>query len=180
MLAALSDNKKLTNMQIQIERQIVLADENEMLGIPTTEEMMLWAQAAFDAADFHKDCAFTARFVSNDEIQELNKTYRHMDKPTNILSFPYEIPDDLPTEVLEAEEAEEGVYLGDLVIAMAVVRKEANEQDKTLTEHCVHLIVHGCLHLLGYDHITDEEAQEMEGLEIKVLEQLGYPNPYEE
>ena len=180
MLAALSDNEKLTNMQIQIERQIVLADENEMLGIPTTEEMMLWAQAAFDAADFHKDCAFTARFVSNDEIQELNKTYRHMDKPTNILSFPYEIPDDLPTEVLEAEEAEEGVYLGDLVIAMAVVRKEANEQDKTLTENCAHLIVHGCLHLLGYDHITDEEAQEMEGLEIKVLEQLGYPNPYEE
>ena len=140
MMAALSDNKKLTNMQIQIERQIVLADENEMLGIPTTEEMMLWAQAAFDAADFHKDCAF----------------------------------------MLEAEEAEEGVYLGDLVIAMAVVRKEANEQDKTLTEHCAHLIVHGCLHLLGYDHITDEEAQEMEGLEIKVLEQLGYPNPYEE
>ena len=72
------------------------------------------------------------------------------------------------------------MYLGDLVIAMAVVRKEANEQDKTLTEHCAHLIVHGCLHLLGYDHITDEEAQEMEGLEIKVLEQLGYPNPYEE
>lgn len=166
-------------MHIEIERQVVLADENEMIGIPSSEEMLLWAEAAFKAANFDKDCALTARFVSNDEIQELNRTYRQKDKPTNILSFPYEMPDDLPPEVIAAEEEENGVYLGDLVIAMAVVRKEANEQDKTLTEHCAHLIVHGCLHLLGYDHITDEEAQEMEGLEIKVLEDLGYPNPYE-
>lgn len=167
-------------MRIEIERQVVLADENEMIGIPSNEEMLLWAEAAFRAANFDKDCALTARFVSNEEIQELNKNYRQKDKPTNILSFPYEMPEELPPEVLQEQEAENGVYLGDLVIAMAVVRSEAHDQDKTLTEHCAHLIVHGCLHLLGYDHITDEQAQEMEGLEIKVLTDLGYPNPYEE
>lgn len=166
-------------MHINLESQVVLSNEEEMLGIPSVADMITWAQAAFNAAGYNKDCALTARFVDNDEIQELNRTYRHKDSPTNILSFPYEQDENLPEELL-AEEAADGEYLGDLVIAMAVVRKEAHEQEKTLTEHCAHLIIHGCLHLLGYDHITDEEAQEMESLEIKVLEELGYPNPYEE
>lgn len=166
-------------MIIQIDRQIALDDTQDTSDIPTSEQMNQWAQAALSLADFNQDCAFTARFVTNDEIQDLNNSYRHKDMPTNILSFPYEMPTDLPPEAL-ADANEDGVYLGDLVIAMDVVRKEALEQQKTLTEHCTHLIVHGCLHLLGYDHIEDDEAQVMEGLEIKVLAKLGYRNPYEE
>ncbi len=177
-------------MRIEIERQVVLPDEEQMLGIPSLEEMDTWARAAFAEAGFDKDCAFTARFVTNDEIQELNSTYRGKDAPTNILSFPYDSPDpeELPPEAeadgadadadADADAEDEGIYLGDLVIAMEVMRREAHEQDKTLTEHCAHLIIHGCLHLLGYDHIEDDEAEEMESLEIKALEHLGFANPY--
>lgn len=172
--------------QINIDLQIAVEDT---ALIPALEDMQKWARAAFDYVGFAKDCAFSARFVTNDEIQTLNRKYRQMDKPTNILSFPYEEPEELatlPEEVLAElnataeEEGDEnmGTYLGDLVISMAVLTKEAQEQDKSLTEHAAHLIIHGCLHLLGYDHITDEEAEEMEGIEIKVLEKLGYANPY--
>lgn len=180
--------------KINIDLQIAV-DDND--AIPALEDMQTWAKAAFDYVGFDKDCSFAARFVTNDEIQTLNREYRQMDKPTNILSFPYEEPEelaDLPPEVLaelnatndgdaaDADGADEATgddtYLGDLVISMAVLKKEAQEQDKSLTEHAAHLIIHGCLHLLGYDHITDEEAEEMEGIEIKVLEKLGYANPY--
>ena len=87
--------------------------------------------------------------------------------PTNILSFPFECPDvvDLP-------------LLGDLVICDEIVRKEAKAQDKTYKEHFAHLIVHGCLHLLGYDHIEAKDAAKMEPLEVKIITKLGYPDPY--
>lgn len=159
-------------MQIQIDRQITV--DNEEL-IPSVEQMQLWAQTAFELATYNKDCAFTARFTTPEEVHSLNKQYRNVDRPTNILSFPFEAPEDLPEEALE----DECEYLGDLVICMDILQKEAQEQNKSLIEHCAHLIIHGCLHLLGFDHITDEEAQEMEGLEIKILAKLGYANPYE-
>lgn len=159
--------------QILIERQIAVKDEQD---IPTPEQMELWARTSFEHVGYTKDCEFTARFVEPAEVQELNATYRGKDKPTNVLTFPFEEPD-LPEEA-EAEVESEGVYLGDLVICVDVLRKEAQEQQKTYIEHAAHLIVHGCLHLLGYDHITDEEAQEMEGLEVEILAKLGYANPY--
>lgn len=167
-------SKGFTMQQILIERQIAVADEKD---IPTLEQMELWARTSFEHVGYTKDCEFTARFVAPDESQELNNTYRHKDKPTNVLTFPFEEPE-LP-EDLACEQDNTGVYLGDLVICVDVLRQESVEQQKTYTEHTAHLIVHGCLHLLGYDHITDEEAQEMEGLEIEILAKLGYANPYE-
>lgn len=178
--------------KINIDLQIAVEDTQD---IPKLEDMQKWAQAAFDTVGYKKDCTFSARFVTNEEIHELNNTYRHVDKPTNILSFPFEEPEELaglPPEVLAelqaqdeaeqeadgADEGSEGEFLGDLVIAMAVLRKEAQEQQKSLNEHAAHLIIHGCLHLLGYDHIEDDEAEEMEGIEIEVLKKLGYENPY--
>lgn len=166
-------------MNINIDAQILVED---VIGIPSLEEMNSWAQAAFDTVGYKKDCAFTVRFVSNDEIQGLNNEYRGKDKPTNILSFPFNETDlsDLPPEAqAELQEEVGGEFLGDLVIAVEVVRTEAHEQKKTLTEHYAHLLIHGCLHLLGFDHIEDDEAEEMEGHEINALETLGYPNPYE-
>ena len=171
---------------IVIDLQVEVDDHEQ---IPSMEDLQSWARAAFNAVNYQKDCSFSACFVSNDEIQELNATYRNIDKPTNILSFPYEEPEELLAldpelkEELNSSESSEsdvnmGQYLGDLVIAMDVLKREAQEQNKTLQEHAAHLIVHGCLHLLGYDHIQDDEAQEMEGIEIKVLATLGYANPY--
>jgi probable rRNA maturation factor len=105
------------------------------------------------------------------ESQELNHQYRGKNKPTNVLSFPFEIPEHLP-EGVEIE------LLGDLIICAPVVEREAQEQNKALLAHWAHMTLHGCLHLLGYDHIEDKEAEEMESLEIEILQKMGFPNPY--
>ncbi|WP_153787738.1 rRNA maturation RNase YbeY [Pseudomonas sp. EMN2] len=114
------------------------------------------------------DSEMTIRLVDEAEGRELNHTYRHKDYATNVLSFPADVPDDLLDIPL----------LGDLVICVAVVEREAKEQGKTLEAHWAHLVIHGCLHLLGYDHIDDDEAEEMEALERELLAELGHPDPY--
>ena len=108
------------------------------------------------------------RIVTETESQALNKEYRDKDKPTNVLSFPAELPPGIPHYVL-----------GDLVICQAIVEKEALEQNKPLMAHWAHMVVHGTLHLLGYDHETDSEAEEMEGIEVELLTSIGFLNPYE-
>lgn len=110
----------------------------------------------------------TIRLVDAEEGQQLNATWRNKDYPTNVLSFPADIPDGLLDIPL----------LGDLVICVPVVEREAAEQGKALTAHWAHLVIHGCLHLLGYDHIDDAEAEEMEELERQLLAEIGYPDPY--
>ncbi|WPX90434.1 rRNA maturation RNase YbeY [Pseudomonas asiatica] len=114
------------------------------------------------------DSEMTIRLVDEAEGRELNHTYRHKDYATNVLSFPADVPDDLLDIPL----------LGDLVICVPVVEHEAADQGKSLEAHWAHLVIHGCLHLLGYDHIEDEEAEEMEGLERELLAELGHPDPY--
>ncbi len=108
------------------------------------------------------------RIVDKIEIQNLNKTYRHKDKTTNVLSF----PSDLPVEIDEA-------ILGDVVICSEVVAKEAKEQNKTFNDHLLHIAIHGTLHLIGYDHVKESEAVEMENLEIKILEKMQIADPYQ-
>lgn len=155
-------------MKIDFDIQIATRDPIE--DMPSVQTLTLWAQTALNEGGRDKDSEITLRMVESEEIHELNKTYRHVDKPTNILSFPFELPegiDDMP-------------LLGDLVVCRDVLVKEAKEQQKTLEEHFCHLIIHGCLHLIGYDHIEDDEAEQMEALEIKALAKLGYSNPYEE
>lgn len=114
------------------------------------------------------DSELTIRLVDEAEGRELNNTYRHKDYATNVLSFPADVPDDMLDIPL----------LGDLVICVAVVEREAAEQGKSLEAHWAHLVIHGCLHLLGYDHIEDDEAEEMEALERTLLAELGHPDPY--
>lgn len=125
------------------------------------------------AIDFEQPCDIGIRLVDNSESQSLNLHYRHKDKPTNVLSFPSELPEEILPMLNQ-------VPLGDLVICIPVVLQEAAEQYKTPEAHFAHMVVHGTLHLMGYDHeLGAEEAAEMEALEIQVLQQLGFGNPYE-
>jgi probable rRNA maturation factor len=112
----------------------------------------------------------TIRIVDEVESNDLNLTYRGKDKPTNVLSFPFECPPGV----------EDFPLLGDLIICRQVVEQEASEQQKTLESHWAHMVIHGSLHLLGYDHIEDDEAEEMEALEKEFMHTLNFPDPYKD
>ncbi len=141
-----------------------IATESEQ-GLPAREEFQRWVNGVLPK--FKKESELTIRIVDKEESHELNFTYRHKDRPTNVLSFPFEVPEGLDMPLL-----------GDLVICKEVVETEANEQKISVESHWAHMVVHGCLHLLGYDHIIDEEAEEMESLEAEIMQELGYPDPY--
>ncbi|WOE41147.1 rRNA maturation RNase YbeY [Acinetobacter chinensis] len=118
------------------------------------------------------DCEIGIACVDNNDSHKLNLEYRGKDKPTNVLSFPNDLPDEM-AQILKT------FPIGDLVICIPVVLQEADEQQKTPAEHFTHMLVHGTLHLMGYDHETsDEDAEEMEALEIEILKKLGFDNPY--
>ena len=112
----------------------------------------------------------SVKLTDNAEVQQLNAAYRDKDKPTNVLSFPAGRIEGLPDEV--------PVQLGDIVVCASVVRDEASEQGKAVADHWAHLLVHGTLHLMGYNHQTDVEAAEMEALETSILINSGLKDPY--
>ena len=137
--------------------------------LPTEEQFQLWIDTALAEVsnNLEQDFELTIRLVNSEESQQLNNQYRGKDKPTNVLSFPFEVPDGIELNLL-----------GDLIICIEVMKQEAQEQNKALFEHWAHLVIHGCLHLVGFDHISDSEALEMESIEITILEKLGIKNPY--
>ena len=141
-----------------------IATEN-IEGLPTEEQIVQWATAAVQPEG--DEVEMTVRIVDESESHDLNLTYRGKDRPTNVLSFPFECPDEVELPLL-----------GDLVICHQVVEREAAEQEKPLMAHWAHMVVHGCLHLLGYDHIEDDEAEEMERLEAQIMQGLGFDDPY--
>jgi probable rRNA maturation factor len=118
----------------------------------------------------------SVRFTDDAEVQHLNGQYRHKDKPTNVLSFPMVQPDLLEAVGQNSDDGE--VLLGDIVLAHGVCAAEAEERGITLADHATHLIVHGTLHLLGYDHMVEDEAEAMEAIEIDALASLGLADPY--
>ena len=136
--------------------------------VPSKSSIRKWAEAA--VGDTEKEQELCIRIVDLDESQQLNYEYRNQDKPTNVLSFPFDMEDveiKLP-------------ILGDLVICAEIIRQEAQQQHKNLHAHWAHMVIHGTLHLLGYDHQEEDEAARMENLEINILQKFGYANPYEE
>ncbi|TVO72480.1 rRNA maturation RNase YbeY [Sedimenticola selenatireducens] len=148
------------NLLIELQHRV------EADGAPDPLQFQKWAEAALDNRLDHVELVI--RVVDRDESQQLNRDYRGMDKPTNVLSFPFDAP-----EVVESN------HIGDLVICAPVVAEEAQQQGKPLEAHWAHLVVHGVLHLLGFDHINDEQAEEMESLEVEVLDRLGFSDPYQ-
>jgi probable rRNA maturation factor len=116
------------------------------------------------------------RLTSDDEVRVLNRDYRHKDKPTNVLSFPMVQPDLLETVTQNSDDGE--VILGDIVLAHGICVAEAAERGVSVEDHATHLIVHGVLHLLGYDHMEDAEAEAMEDMERAALASLGLHDPY--
>jgi len=133
--------------------------------LPDVTQFQRWLQAAI--LPFQDEAEVTIRIVDEPESQQLNLQYRGKDKATNVLSFPFQCPPGIELPLL-----------GDLVICAGVVSAEAAEQNKPLAAHWAHMVVHGCLHLLGFDHINDADAEQMEAEEIQILQQLGISNPY--
>jgi len=114
------------------------------------------------------------RIVGSSESRRLNREWRGKDKPTNVLSFPFD-----DSAVNSNKSRPSAPWLGDIVICAAVVAREAREQGKPLSAHWAHMVLHGVLHLLGYDHVRERDAGRMEALEIRMLARLGFDNPYE-
>jgi probable rRNA maturation factor len=148
-------------MTLRVEVQQVTEDP----AIPLRRQFTVWARAAW--RDPSRKAEVVVRITDANESRQLNRDYRHRDKPTNVLSFPFE-----PVPGVESD------HLGDLVICAPVVAREACEQGKLPEAHWAHMVVHGMLHLQGYDHEHEAQAEVMETLETQILTGLDYPAPY--
>jgi probable rRNA maturation factor len=151
----------MTAAMIHVELQIA----SVLNDLPTEAQVTAWVEAAIRRDNIE----MVVRIVDEAESAELNQGYRGKTGPTNVLSFPFEAPPGMATDIL-----------GDLAICAAVVAREAQAQGKALLAHWAHMVVHGVLHLQGYDHIEDDEADMMEAEETAILNRLGFPNPYAE
>ncbi|MBV1881588.1 MAG: rRNA maturation RNase YbeY [Pseudomonadales bacterium] len=136
--------------------------------MPAHKDIYDWLDAVLVKLQVEEGTELSIRLVDREESAQLNETYRHKTGPTNVLSFPFEATDNIPIPLL-----------GDIVICAAIVEEEAREQNKLINHHWAHMVIHGTLHLLGYDHIQSSDAVIMENLEITIMAHLGLRNPYE-
>ena len=152
-------------MVVTVEMSVSENVNQEDDDVPRLEQFETWAnQACLDEAD-----ALTSiQILSEDEMQSLNREYSGKDKPTNVLSFPMQLPESVELNLL-----------GDLALCAQVINTEAKQQSKKHDAHWAHMVVHGMLHLQSYDHQTDGDAQIMESLEVQILNKLGFDNPYQ-
>ena len=148
--------------EVNLELQVA----TEATGLPAQADFERWAGAALEDASRR---GLVIRLLDEAESRQLNRDYRGRDKPTNVLSFPFEAPPGLPSD-----------HLGDLVICAPVVAREALEQGKSPAHHWAHMVVHGVLHLRGYDHLEPADAEAMETRERRILACFGIPDPYRE
>lgn len=147
--------------------QLELQVETIETDLPSEAQFQTWVDVAL--ADQDQEFEVVIRLVDEAESAQLNQEYRGKSGATNVLSFAFEVPDNIPLNLL-----------GDLVICAPLVKKEALEQHKQIEHHWAHLVIHGVLHLRGYDHVDEAEAEEMENKEITLLKQLNISNPYQE
>lgn len=133
--------------------------------LPSQADFRRWAAAALDPAG--EPAELVIRIVDEEESRDFNRRYRGIDRPTNVLSFPFEAPPEV-----------ESRHLGDLLLCAPVIRAQAREQHKAGRDHWAHMVVHGVLHLRGYDHLEEAQAQQMEDEERRILATLGIADPY--
>lgn len=166
---AISPAKKASRLKPlqQVQVQVHVGYAVPRAGIPAPASFRRWVTAALQGAKRHKPAELSIRIVGTDEGRALNRDYRGKDYPTNVLSFPAELP---PGVVLP--------LIGDLAICASVVQREAAEQGKLARNHWAHLTIHGVLHLLGYDHVDERDADAMESLETRILAGLRIADPY--
>lgn len=157
------------------EIDISVQDERWCVAIPDIEALTRTAiTKVLKQSEYADESLEVSIVLANDDfVQELNKAYRHKDTPTNVLSFPQTEADTINEQSIPL------INLGDIIIAYETILKESGEQHKTITDHYTHMLVHGGLHLLHYDHQTDNEAQVMEALEAEILNTMDIKNPYE-
>jgi probable rRNA maturation factor len=146
--------------------KVVVANVSSESAVPQDTAITQWARAAMEGHE-NEVTEVDVRIVDEHEIAELNRRFRNKPEATNVLSFPFEDPPGVHTGLL-----------GDVVICAPVVCREAQRQGKQVMAHWAHMLVHGIMHLRGYDHETPREAQTMEGMETSILTRLGFPNPY--
>jgi probable rRNA maturation factor len=153
--------------------------------VPEPGMLQSWAEAAYLG---ETPAVASMLITTSEEIQQLNKQYRDKDKATNVLSFPMELPEGLPGELSEelVHEMSQEMFeqdgaslLGDIALCAPVIKQEAIQQSKSEKEHWAHMVVHGMLHLQGYDHVEEAEAEVMERLEVEILDRLGFSDPYQ-
>ncbi len=146
--------------------KVMVANVSSESVVPEDAAITQWARAAMEGYE-NEAAEVDVRIVDEREIVELNRRFRNKPEATNVLSFPFEDPPGVHTGLL-----------GDVVICAPVVCREAQGQGKQVMAHWAHMLVHGIMHLRGYDHETPREAQAMEGMETRILTRLGFPNPY--
>ena len=161
-------SKPTKKMTARIDVQFACKDD----GAPGSNDISNWVNRTIIAVGRGSEHEVSVRVVDASEMQALNRDFRHEDAPTNVLSFPAGEIDGLPVDVARR--------LGDVVVCASIVRDEAQQQGKSCGAHWAHMVVHGTLHLLGFDHEKDDAALEMEGLETAILADLGIANPYGE
>ena len=150
----------ILTVEVSVSDDLGMADDD----VPESSLLQAWATASY----LKKSPAVASILVTTPkEIQQLNKQYRDKDEATNVLSFPMDSPEEIEPHIL-----------GDIVLCAAVIKREAALQDKSEHAHWAHMVIHGMLHLQGYDHVKDDEAEAMEKLEATILNQLGFDNPY--
>jgi probable rRNA maturation factor len=152
------------NRRILVKLDIAVQNATSFTPVPSRQQFARWANAALHE---HGDAELLIRLVDRQESRQLNAQYRHKNKATNVLAFPADLPEEVRLRLL-----------GDIIICAPLVAAEAQDRHKTIEAHWAHLTIHGILHLLGHDHQAEDEASEMESLEIRILQSLGFSNPY--
>ena len=150
---------------------VEIADHSAGHWVPDGELCREWVTGALAAGRRGEDALVSLCFVGARESAELNQRYRKQPRPTNVLTFPCETPLALPGQAAAAA-------IGDIVVCAELATEEARDQGKPVAHHWAHLVIHGCLHLLGYDHVVEADAQCMEAMETGILRGLGIPDPY--
>lgn len=145
--------------------QVDIDNGVRLIACPSSERIEQWVRGAL--LNKMSDCTVAIKIIDENEMLELNQAYRNKPKSTNVLSFPSQLPEPV-----------RGNFIGDIAICAPVVENEALSQNKSFEAHLAHLVVHGVLHLLGFDHETDEDANKMEHEEIQIMHALGFADPY--